>query len=77
MPVVADQHDAVAGRDADDGHEPDERTERQDAAGQNAATIAPTSANGSVRKTSAARRAEPKSTQQSRKMAASANAPRE
>ena len=34
MPVVADQHDAVARGDAEDGDESDERSERQHAAGQ-------------------------------------------
>ena len=27
---MAHEHDAVSGRDAEDGHEPDERAERQD-----------------------------------------------
>ena len=31
MPVMADEHDAVAGGDAEHGHEPDQRPERQDA----------------------------------------------
>ncbi len=34
MPVVADQHDPVSGRDADHGDQPDQRSERQHAAGQ-------------------------------------------
>ena len=34
--VVADQHDAVAGRDAQHGHEPDQRPQRQHAAAEHA-----------------------------------------
>ena len=42
---------------------------------RNAATIAPTSANGSVRKTSVATRADPKSAMRIRKIAATAITP--
>ena len=54
---MADQHDAVAGRDAEDGDEADQRPERQHAAANDRTpTTPPTSANGRVANTSAASR---------------------
>ena len=56
MLIVIDQHDLVARRDPEDREEADQRTERDDVAGEVAASSPPTSAEGRVRKPSIARR---------------------